>query len=88
MYIEQLEELNTANEFADEYYNVREKAFREGMSTSSEVSDADLLLAKVRIERLQAIYQCDLALSKLLYYTGTPDKFLEYQLSNKALFEN
>lgn len=88
MYIEQLEELNTANEFAEEYYSVREKAFREGMSTSSEVSDADLLLAKVRIERLQAIYQCDLALSKLLYYAGTPDKFLEYQLSNKALFEN
>jgi len=88
MYIEQLDELNTAMAFAEEYYSVREKAFKEGMSTTSEVSDAELLIAKVRIERLQVIYNCDLALSKLLYYTGTPDKFLEYQLSTNAIFEN
>jgi outer membrane protein TolC len=88
MYTEQLEELNTAMEFAEEYYKVREKAFIEGMSTTSEVSDAKLMVAKVKVERLQAIYFCDIALSKLLYFTGIPDKFLEYQFSSSAQFEN
>lgn len=88
MYLEQLDELTASMEFAEEYYTVREKAFKEGMATTSEVSDAELLVAKVRIERLQAIYYCNISLANLLYYTGTPDKYLEYQMSSKAIFEN
>jgi outer membrane protein TolC len=79
MYREQLTELETATTFAEEYYRVRKKAFSEGMATAAELSDANLALAKVRIERLQAMYQFDVALSKTLYYSGLTDELSSYQ---------
>ncbi|PIF05334.1 MAG: hypothetical protein CSA36_07375 [Draconibacterium sp.] len=79
MYIEEFEDLKTAEAFAEEYYRVRQKAFLQGISTTSEVSDANLAKAKVRIERLQAMYHYDSALAKLLYYTGKPEAFKDYQ---------
>lgn len=88
MYLEQLHELESALEFADEYNRVREKAFKEGMATSTEVSDANLALAKVKIERLQVIYKYDVSLSKLLYFSGISNEFVNYQKSNKAKYEN
>ncbi len=79
MYMEEFEDLKTAEEFADEYYRVRQKAFLQGFSTASEVSDANLAKAKVRIERLQAMYRYDSALAKLLYYAGKSETFKDYQ---------
>ncbi len=79
MYIEEIEDLKTAEEFAEEYYRVRNKAFLQGFSTAAEVSDANLAKAKVRIERLQAMYHYDTALAKLLYYAGKSETFSEYQ---------
>ncbi len=79
MYIEEIENLKTAEEFADEYYRVRNKAFTQGFSTASEVLDANLAKAKVRIERLQAMYHYDSVLAKLLYYIGKSETFNEYQ---------
>ncbi|MCG8701360.1 MAG: TolC family protein, partial [Bacteroidales bacterium] len=70
MYMEQMRELESASEFAEEYYRVRKKAFSEGMATAAEVSDADLAVAKVQIETLVAQYQFDVALAKTLYYSG------------------
>jgi hypothetical protein len=48
------------------------------MATSTQVADASLLLAKARIDRLQAMYGYDVSLSKLLYYAGITDQFTEY----------
>ncbi len=79
MYIDEIEDLKTAEEFAEEYYRVRQKAFLQGFATASEVSDANLAKAKVRIERLQAMYHYDTALAKLLYYTGKSETFKNYQ---------
>ncbi len=79
MYLEQLHDLETAQAFAAEYYRVRNKAFSEGMATSSDVSDANLALAKVKIERLQAMYQYDISLAHLLYYAGLMDRFDDYR---------
>ncbi len=81
MYLEQINELDGAMEFTNEYSRAREKAFSEGMATATQVSDANLAVAKVKIERLQAIYAWDVALSKLLYYSGISDHFVSY-LSN------
>ena len=81
MYLEQINELDGAMEFTIEYSRAREKAFSEGMATATQVSDANLAVAKVKIERLQAIYAWDVALSKLLYYSGISDHFVSY-LSN------
>ncbi len=78
MYLEQINELDAAMEFVIEYSIAREKAFSEGMATATQVSDADIALAKTKIDRLQAIYSWDVALSKLLYYSGMSDKFSDY----------
>ncbi len=86
MYIEAFNDLKSAEEFADEYYRVREKAFQQGFSTASEVSDASLAKAKVRIERLQAMYHYDATLAKLLYYTGQTEQFRQYQTNGHQYF--
>jgi outer membrane protein TolC len=78
MYREQLQMLDAAMDLAREYFRVRNKAFSEGMATSTQVADASLLLAKARIDRLQAMYGYDVSLSKLLYYAGITDQFTEY----------
>jgi outer membrane protein TolC len=78
MNLEQIIELDAAMEFTSEYSLAREKAFAEGMATATQVSDANLAVAKTKIDRLQAIYSWDVALSKLLYYSGMSDRFVEY----------
>lgn len=82
IYREQLSELETARAFAEEYLRVREKAFHEEMSNSTEVVDANLALAQVRIERLQAMYGYDLTLARLLQYAGIPETFTDYRQKN------
>ncbi len=84
MYLEQINELDAAIEFTNEYSRAREKAFSEGMATATQVSDANLAVAKVKIDRLQAIYSWDVALSKLLYYSGLSNQFVVYMSNPDA----
>jgi outer membrane protein TolC len=79
MYKEQLNELESARQFAEEYVRVREKAFHQDMSNATEVVDARLALAKVSVERLQAMYGYDLTLARLFQYAGIPDQFNNYR---------
>ncbi len=79
MALEQLEELKKAETFADEYYRIRHQAFVEGMATSTEVVDASLAISKVKIDQLQAAYQFDIALIKLLELAGMPEEFNHYK---------
>ncbi|MDP3915214.1 MAG: TolC family protein [Bacteroidota bacterium] len=88
MQVEQLEELDKMLEFAKTYVDSREKAFREGLSTSTELVDANLLLAKVKMDRLQAMYNYDVTLATLVQVCGSPDLFLEYQTSSQAITES
>jgi outer membrane protein TolC len=88
MQVEQLEELDKTLEFAQTYVESRDKAFHEGLSTSTELVDANLLLAKVKIERLQAMYNYDVTLATLVQVCGSPELFLEYQTSNQAITES
>ncbi len=78
MAVEQLHELKTAAEFADEYYRVRLNAFSEGLASSTDVTDASLAVAKVRVEQLQAKYNYDLTLARLLELAGIPEYFNTY----------
>jgi len=87
MQVEQLEELDKTLEFAKTYVESRNKAFHEGLSTSTELVDANLLLAKVKMERLQALYSYDVTLANLLQVCGNPDLFLEYQTSSMVVTE-
>lgn len=88
MDIEQMEQLSTANSFAKEYFDVTEKSFREGMATSTEVTDANLALAKVKIEQLQVMYDYVTTLSKLLEFTGNSEDFINYQHRENTIFES
>jgi len=87
MYREQLQMLDAAMDLAKEYFRVRNKAFGEGMATSTQVADASLLLAKARIDRLQAMYGYDVSLSKLLYYAGITDHYTDYMRRVNAKVE-
>jgi len=88
MQVEQLEELDKTLEFAKTYVESRDKAFHEGLSTSTELVDANLLLAKVKIDRLQAMYNYDVTLATLLQICGNPDLFLVYQSNSQVITES
>lgn len=64
--------------FAQEYLRSKRIAFAEGMTSSSELVDAELNLAKARIERLEAAYRFDTALARLLEATGSSEEFVDY----------
>lgn len=65
-------------EFGREYLRIKEKAFAEGMATSSDVIDAQLNLSKYKTERLAALYAFDLSLAKLLALSGESDRIFQY----------
>ncbi|WP_016969188.1 TolC family protein [Pseudomonas tolaasii] len=54
-------------------------SFREGQSTSLDVINAQMGLARARIERVQAAYQYDTALAELLHISGQSARFSDFQ---------
>ena len=70
--------LNSTIELSEELVRIRKKAFLEGMATSLEVIDAENLLSKVKVARLAAYYEYDVALINLLALCGTPEQFSMY----------
>lgn len=67
--------LNTTIELSEELVRIRKKSFAEGMATSTEVVDAETMLANVRVARLAAYYEYDVALMNLLALCGVPEHF-------------
>lgn len=64
--------------FGEEYLRIKQKAFAEGMATSSEVIDAQLNLNKYKTERLASLYAFDMTLSQLFALSGEPERIFEY----------
>lgn len=77
-YANQMTSIESSIAFAEEYLHMKNEAFLEGMCSSSELIDAELNLAKVKTERMQAAYGYDLALAKLLEAAGMSDSFTQY----------
>lgn len=75
--------LNTTIEMSKELVRIRKKSFTEGMATSTEVIDAEVMLSKVQIASLLAYYQYDVALINLLSACGIPDTFYQYSKKGK-----
>lgn len=75
---EQVDSYNSTINFAQEYLRVKTKAFSEGVSTSSDVVDAQLNLAKSKIERMELAYKYDVAFAKLLEVCGLSHKYHNY----------
>ncbi|MDD3037664.1 TolC family protein [Bacteroides sp.] len=71
--------LNATIELSEELVRIRKKSFTEGMATSTEVIDAETMLSKVKVARLAAYYEYDVALMNLLSLCGTPEQFVNYQ---------
>lgn len=74
--------LNTTIELSEELVRIRKKSFAEGMATSTEVVDAETMLATVRVARLAAYYEYDVTLMNLLAICGTPEHFEKYLAKN------
>ena len=77
-YRTQMASIEASLAFAEEYLRMKNAAFLEGMSSSTDLIDAELNLAGVRTERLQAAYNFDLLLAQLLEAAGISDEFSAY----------
>ncbi len=76
-----MREINLASsiELAQENLTLRQKAFAQGVSTSTDVVDAELNLASVKTQRAAAKYNYVIALSRLLALSNEMDSFAQYQ---------
>lgn len=70
--------LDASLRFAENYLHTQQIAFREGVGRSTELIDAELELASIRVERLDAAYRFDCALAQLLETAGISDRFTTY----------
>ena len=67
--------LRTTIAMSEELLRIRRKSFEEGMATSTEVVDAEVILSKVRIAMWLAYYQFDVSLASLCSVCGVPEMF-------------
>lgn len=77
--LDNVKALNTTLEMSNELVRIRQKSFQEGMATSTEVVDAEVMQANVKTAFLLAYYQYDVALINLLSICGIPDSFHQYR---------
>lgn len=82
--LDNVKALNTTLEMTQELVRIRVKSFKEGMATSSDVVDAEVLLSQVKTAFLMAYYQYDVALANLLSLCGIPEMFQKYRLEGKT----
>jgi len=84
---EQMTSLDSSLSFANEFLRVRQKAFQEGLATSTDLVDAQLNLSQVKIERLKALYEYDVALARLLEVCGISEQFETFRNAANAEVE-
>lgn len=70
--------LDSSLELARESLRLQELSFREGQVTSLDVIDAQLRLGATLVERVQAAYEYDVALARLLEISGQLDHYQNY----------
>lgn len=71
--------LSSSIELAKENIKLREKAFSQGLSTSTDVVDAQLYLASVQTQKSAASFNYLISLSKLLALSSEMNTFQQYQ---------
>ena len=62
--------------------------FHQEMTNSTQVIDARLALAKIKTERLQAMYSYDVTLAKLLEFSGISADFSAYSKREETKTES
>ena len=83
-YRTQMASIEASLAFAEEYLKTKNAAFLEGMSSSTDLIDAELNLAKVKTERIEAAYRYDMSLAQLLEAAGISDEFTAYMRRQDA----
>lgn len=78
MQMEQKEELETTLELANEYCISTEKAFNEGLATSTTLVEAHTKVLQVKTKRLKVFYDYDVTLAHFLQTAGVPEQFNQY----------
>ncbi|MUJ25146.1 TolC family protein [Aliivibrio fischeri] len=78
--IDEYNGLASSLELAKENVELREKAFKQGLSTSLDVVDAELYLASIKTQRSLASFNYVISLVKLLALSNQTDTFVQYQL--------
>ena len=76
--LEQYQSLQTTVALAQESLRSERKAYEAAVGTSLDVIDAELSLSRAQVDRLNALYDLDLGLARLLEASGQSDRFLEY----------
>ena len=83
-YRTQMASIEASLAFAEEYLKTKNAAFLEGMSSSTDLIDAELNLAKVKTERIEAAYRYDVSLAQLLEAAAISDEFTAYMRRQDA----
>ena len=83
-YRTQMASIEASLAFAEEYLKTKNAAFLEGMSSSTDLIDAELNLAEVKTERIEAAYRYDVSLAQLLEAAGISDEFTAYMRRQDA----
>jgi len=88
MQLEQIADLDKTLELVNEYCTSTEKAFAQGISTSTSVVDAHSKIEQVKLLRLKVFYDYDITLAKLLQTAGIPEQFLIYYTGENTIIES
>jgi len=76
--LEEYNSLASSEALSEETVVLRQKAFRQGLSTTLEVADAQLYATSIRVQRLSASYNYVKSLAQLLSVSGDIDRFMDY----------
>jgi outer membrane protein TolC len=77
LYRDEYNSLNSSIQLSKENYKLRTIAFREGLSTSLDVIDAQMLLAGAKTKRLNAAYNYVQKISQLSVLSGDMNNFFK-----------
>lgn len=75
---DEIENLKVQEKFATELLRVRNRAFSEGLATSTDVVDAENNLAVIKLLILNTQYAYTVSLANLLEFSGLSKEFLNY----------
>ena len=75
---EEYEALGSSIALAKENFRLRQISFKEGLSTSVELTEAQTLLLGAQTKRLNAAYEYEQKLAQLCVLSGNREKFFEF----------
>ena len=85
LYRDEFDSLSSSIALSHENYKLRNLAFKEGLATSVEVVDAQMLLSGAKTQRLNAAYNYVKKLAELCVLSGDKNLFFKFEKSAKRI---